>query len=197
MGFLELWIGSNRGAPVTADNPIPVYSSGSVAVLRGELTRPADTTAYAANDLVGAQTDAGVDNVIEITGATGSDAMALRIERVRLAKSTNTTTNAQFRLHFFESRPTLGVGDNGALGALTALAVDSLRYYAGYVDVTINRAGNDAADGAVGVAVPVVGTGLTIRPVGGTSVFIVIQALAAYTPASAEKFWPTIEGIRG
>jgi hypothetical protein len=175
----------------------PVVSMGSVVALRGTLTRPADTTAYAANDLVGAQTDASPNNVIEITGAVGSDAMALRIERVRLSKSTNVTTNAQFRLHFVESRPALGVGDNGALGALTALAVDSMRYYAGYVDVTINRAGNDLADGSSGVAVPAVGTGLTLRPVTGTSIFIVIQALAAYTPASAEVFWPTIEGIRG
>lgn len=174
-----------------------VRSNDSVVVLRGELTRPADTTAYTANDLVGAQTDAGAANVVEIVGAAGPDEMSIRIERVRLAKSTNTATNAQFRLHFFESRPTLGVGDNGALGALTALAVDSLRYYAGYVDVTINRQGNDTADGSVGVAVPVVGTGLTMRPVGGTSIFLVIQALGAYTPASAEKFWPTIEGIRG
>lgn len=173
-----------------------VRSNQSVAVLRAELTRPADTTAYAANDLVGAQTDAGAANVIELTEACPAGD-ALRIERVRLAKSTNTTTNAQFRLHFFEARPTLGVGDNGALGALTALAVDSMRYYAGYVDVTINRAGNDAADGSVGVNVPAVGTGLTVAPVSGTSIFLVIQALAAYTPASGEQFWPVIEGIRG
>ena len=174
-----------------------VRSNDGVVVLKGELTRPADTTAYAANDLVGAQTDAGTANVIEFSGAAGPDDMALRIERVRLAKSTNVTTNAQFRLHFFEARPTLGVGDNGALGALTALVVDSMRYYAGYVDVTINRAGNDAADGSVGVNVPVVGTGLTLRPESGTSIFCVIQALAAYTPGSAEKFWPVVEGIRG
>lgn len=174
-----------------------VRSNDSVVVLRGEITRPADTTAYAANDLVGASTSVSDTNVVEIANAVPAAGQALRIERVRLAKSTNVTTNAQFRLHFFEARPTLGVGDNGALGALTALAVDSLRYYAGYVDVTINRAGNDAADGSVGVAVPVVGTGLTVRPESGTSIFCVIQALAAYTPASGEKFWPVIEGIRG
>ena len=174
-----------------------VRSNDSVARLEGVLTRPEDTTAYAANDLVGAQTDAGTANVVEFAGAVGADNMALRIERVRLFKSTNTTTNAQFRLHFFESRPTLGVGDNGALGALTALAVDSLRYYAGYVDVTINRAGNDSADGSVGVAVPVVGTGLTVSPASGTSIFCVIQALAAYTPASGEVFRAVLEGIRG
>lgn len=178
-------------------HPAPVVSTDSCAVLRGEITRPADTTAYAANDLVGANTSVSDTNVIEIEDAVAAAGQALRVERVRLAKSTNTTTNAQFRLHFFESRPTLGVGDNGALGALTALAVDALRYYAGYVDVTINRAGDATGDGSVGVAVPAVGTGLTVAPVSGTSIFVVIQALAAYTPASAEKFWPTIEGIRG
>lgn len=175
----------------------PVMSLDSIARLTAELTRPADTTAYAANDLVGANTSVNDANVIEIEDAVAAAGQALRIERVRLAKSTNTTTNAQFRLHFFEARPTLGVGDNGALGALTALAVDSMRYYAGYVDVTINRAGDATADGAVGVAVPAVGTGLTVAPVSGTSIFVVIQALAAYTPASGEKLWPVIEGIRG
>ena len=91
------------------------------------------------------------------------------------------------------------MGDNGALGDVAAgsFAVNAMRYYAGYVDVTINRAGNDTADGAVGVAVPAVGTGLTVAPVSGTSIFLVIQALAAYTPASNEVFWPVIEGIRG
>lgn len=179
------------------ENPLPVGSTNGVVVLKAELTRPSDTTAYAANDLVGANTSVSDTNVIEIANAVSAAGQALRVERVRLAKSTNVTTNAQFRLHFFEARPTLGVGDNGALGALTALAVDSMRYYAGYVDVTINRAGNDAADGSVGVNVPVVGLGLTLRPESGTSIFCVIQALAAYTPGSAEKFWPVIEGIRG
>lgn len=193
MSDLPIVIGSD-GKPREAGS---VISLDSIAVLRGELTRPADTTAYAANDLVGANTSVSDTNVIEIEDAVAAVGQALRVERVRLAKSTNVTTNAQFRLHFFESRPTLGVGDNGALGALTALAVDSMRYYAGYVDVTINRAGDATADGAVGVAVPVVGTGLTVAPVDGTSIFLVIQALAAYTPGSAEKFWPVIEGIRG
>jgi hypothetical protein len=193
MSDLPIVTGSD-GKPREAGATI---SLDSIAVLRGELTRPTDTAVYASNDLVGANTSVNDANVIEIANAVAAAGQSLRVERVRLAKSTNTTTSAQFRLHFFESRPTLGVGDNGALGALTALTVDSMRYYAGYVDVTINRAGNDAADGAVGVAVPVVGTGLTLRPVTGTSIFLVIQALAAYTPASAEKFWPVIEGVRG
>lgn len=175
-----------------------VRSNDSVVVLRGEITRPADTTAYAANDLVGASTSVSDTNVVEIANAVPAAGQALRIERVRLAKSTNVTTNAQFRLHFFEARPTLGVGDNGALGALTALAVDAtMRHHAGYVDVTIDRAGDATADGSVGVAVPVIGTSLTVAPFTGTSIFVVIQALAAYTPASAEVFRPIIEGIRG
>lgn len=174
-----------------------VESARSVVALRGTLTRPADTNAYTANDAVGATTSVSATNVIEITNAVRVAGDAIRIERVRLGKSVNTTTNATFRLHFFNALPTLGVGDNGALGAITALATDDMRNHVGYVDVTIDRAGNDAADGSYGAAVPSVGSAMTIGPRTGTSIFVVIQATAAYTPGSAEAFEVTVEGVRG
>lgn len=202
MRFLKLTtllngVSSLSPTEVSSSNPAPVGSYGSIVALRGTLTRPADTTAYTANDLVGATTSVSATNVIEITDAVLAAGEALRIERVRLGKSTNGTTNATFRLHFFNALPTLGVGDNGALGAITALDVDDMRNHVGYVDVTISNAGKDAADASVGVAVPGVGSAMTIAPRTGTSIWVVIQATAAYTPGSAEAFEVTVEGARG
>lgn len=189
-------------SPVVTDadlsfSPNLVRSLDSIVVIPGQITRPNNTSIYDANDLLGASTSVNPSNVIEFANAVTEVGQALRIERIRLAKSTNVTTNAQLRLHIFAVRPTLGVGDNEALGVITALNVDSMRYHAGFVDITLNRAGNDVADGASGVAVPVIGTGLSVRPVNGTSVFGVLQWLAAYTPGASEIFWPNLEGIRG
>lgn len=169
----------------------------SIVALRGTLTLPVGASAYAANDLVGATTLVSATNVIEITDAVLAAGEALRIEGVGLSKTTNSLTNPNFRLLFFDALPTLGVGDNGALGALTALAVDNMAYFRGHMDITMDKAGNDAADGASGFGVWSTGAARTIAPRTGTSIWIVIQATAAYTPGSAEAFEVTVEGVRG
>ena len=169
------------------------HSPQGVAVLTAVLTRPADTTAYTANDLVARQTAVVPVNSPAIVNAVAMKGDAFRLDRVRLRKSSISLTNASFRVHFFDRAPTWTVGDNGAGGAIGALAVTDMAGHCGFVDITMDRA--SATAGAYGMANPSSGA-ITIAPQADTTIYIAVQATAAYTPASAEVFTVAVEGIR-
>ena len=169
------------------------HTPQGVAVLTAILTRPADTTQYTANDLVGRQTSVVPVNSPAIANAVVMKGDAFRLDRVRLRKSGIVLTNASFRVHIFDRLPTWTVGDNGAGGAIGALAVADMAGHCGFVDVTMDRA--SATAGAYGMANPSSGS-ITVAPQADTTIYVAIQATAAYTPASAEVFTVDIEGIR-
>lgn len=158
-------------------------------------TRPADTTAYTANDLVGTSTSVVAANSTIIADAVYDGADGFRFDRVRLYKSGISLTNASFRVHIFNALPVWSVGDNGAGGAITALAVTDMAGHVGYVDITMDRA--SATAGAYGMANPSSGA-ITAKPsaVTSTALYVAVQATAAYTPASGETFTVALEGIR-
>lgn len=176
-----------------SNNGITTWSPDGFVVLPVSFTRPADTTAYAANDLVGVTTSTSQTNLIEIPNAVRAEGEAVRIERVRLHKSGPSLTNAQFRVHLWRAKPTLSVGDNGAFSATNVYAVDDVIHHAGYFDVTMDKSGTAGARAA---GVPNIGSGITLKPVTGTSLYFSIEALAAYTPVSGEVFTATFEGAR-
>ncbi|MGE4119858.1 MAG: hypothetical protein AB7F29_18475, partial [Candidatus Nitrosocosmicus sp.] len=110
------------------------------------------------------------------------------IRRVKLYKSGTSTTNASFRVHIFKASPsTVTNGDNGAF------SVSGVADYCGALDVTIDRA---FTDGACGFGVPVAGSELMVR-LGGVAntLYALIEARAAYTPASAEVFTLALEAV--
>lgn len=158
-------------------------------------TRPADTTAYTAGDRVADATAAAA--VLEFTSVARATGEAVRIERVRLRKTGTSLTNASFRVHLFRTLPTVSVSDNGVFNASNVLALADIAGYVGSVDVTMDKA---ATIGARGVGVPTTGSGITCEAAGATghttSLWAVIEALAAYTPASAETFTVTLEAAR-
>lgn len=167
----------------------------NVMVFRKSFTRPADTTQYTANDLVAGSTSVIDANSPEMLNVVALPGEAFRFDRVRLRKSNISLTAASFRVHFFRALPTWTVGDNGAGGAITALAATSLADHVGYVDITMDRASATAGGGAYGVANPASGA-ITIAPLTGTSIYVAVQATSTYTPASAEVFTVEIEGVR-
>lgn len=157
-------------------SPSPVV--GLITTPSASFTRPADTTAYALGDLVANSTTAG--SVAPLTFSPVVSNGAGMIRRVRLNKSTNTTTNATFRIHFYTQSPTVSNGDNGAW--LTPVAG-----YIGSVDVTISKAFSDPS--AQDVGVPTNGNELNFALTGtNTTIYALIEARAAYTPGSAEVF---------
>lgn len=149
--------------------------------------RPADTTAYASGDLVANSTTNTSVVAISFANAVLAEGGCVRVERARLSKSGTSTTNASFRLHLYSATPsTIANGDNAAL--LTARAG-----YVGALDVTVDRA---FSDGAHGAGVSLTGSPMTIAIASGTTLYGLLEARGAYTPASAETFTAVLEVYR-
>jgi len=149
--------------------------------ITGSFTRPADTTAYASGDLVANSTTAGSVAAVELTHVGHTRAGTGIIRRVTLAKDGTSVTNTDFRVHFFRADPsTVTNGDNGAF------SVSGVDDYLGSADVTIDQA---FTDGAWGAGAPNVGSEFMVR-LGPAliSLYALVEARAAYTPASAEVF---------
>jgi len=172
---------------------LSVVSNNSEVRIQATFTRPADTTAYAAGDLVANSTTAGSVIPLSFTNAVRTAGDCLRIERVRVEKSGASLTNAAFRLHLFESSPTPTVGDNGVFNNAGALATNNVLNHAGTFSVTMIWSGSD---GAMGIGVPTTGAGATVSPTSGTTIFGLLEVTGAYTPASGEVFYVVIEGYR-
>ncbi len=181
---------------VSTSNPLPVAPaageshlgsvSGHSIIVGDTFTRPADTTAYAVGDLVANNVTAGSVTPLTLQVARANDTY-VTIPRLRLKKSGTSLTNAQFRVHLYKALPTLTNGDNGAW-----LTTEST--YIGSVDITMDKA---FSDGAKGFGVPSVGSAFIADPSTGTrNIYALIEARAAYTPASAESFTLTAEVLR-
>lgn len=160
-------------------------SSGIAFVARASFTRPADTTAYASGDLVADSTTAGSVAPLQFLTATPVGGVG-RIDAVRLRKTGTSVTNASFRVHFFNAAPTPSSGDNAAL-ATTGAAL-----YVGAMDVIVDRA---FTDGACGRGTPV-STAPILLTTNNTTLFALVEARAAYTPASGEVLEFVLEGYR-
>lgn len=149
-------------------------------------TRPADTTAYASGDLVANSTTAGSVTPLSFVLGGFSALGQLRLVRARITKSGTTATNANFRLHLYQSSPTPANGDNGAWS--TSGAADWL----GNIDVTSMLA---FTDGCTGTGSLPAGSEAFLRLKAGATIYGLLEAKAAYTPASAEVFTVTIEEV--
>jgi hypothetical protein len=155
-------------------------------VVSANFTRPSDTNAYAAGDLVANNTSAGsvvaMSWVVSPAYPRASGYSPVYISGVRLHASKATVTAASFRVHLYSASPTFtSSGDNGVFG--TVVATGNANWLASF-DVTMVAL---HADGASGIAVPTEGVVVPQVPSGGT-VYGLIEALAAYTPSSAEVF---------
>ncbi len=194
MAFGDLGDGAR---PVTPASPMPAYSPGGLLTVTAGFARPSDTATYAVGDLVANSTTAGSVAAVELAGAVRAAGEAIRIERVRLRKSGAVLAQASFRVHLFRTAPVVSVGDNGAFNIAGVLALSDIEGHVGSADVTLDLA---AATGAKGVGLPATGTGVTCDSSGGagheTSLWVLIEARAAYAPVAGETFHVTLEGAR-
>lgn len=182
VGIDQTTPGTTNGVYVTSGSaalpaPIPVKFTGV------SLTRVANTTTYVAGQVVFSTTATGqvVTTTCQVSKANDQ---AFTILKSRLFKSSSATTNAVFRMHYFNQQPTLTSGDGSTL-------VSTSGGYIGSTDVTVNQ---PFSVGSMGTGVPSVGSTIADTPVSGTNyVYVAIEARAAYTPASSEVFTPVIE----
>jgi hypothetical protein len=157
----------------------------TTATPSSSFTRPSDTTAYTSGDLVANSTTAGSVTPMSWVITANSHGNVL-IRRCRIQKSTNSTTNASFRLHLYLTSPTPTNGDNGAW-------LTTVSGYLGSLDVTIAKAFSDGGGAALEAGVPTTGSEIIVA--GGTDLTIygLLEARGAYTPSSAEVFTTTLE----
>jgi len=186
----HMWWGAEGAeTPVSASDRFPVAATGYIVTPSSNFTRPADTTAYASGDLVANSTTAGSVTALSWTVGRVSGG-AVMVRRARLNKSGTTTTNASFRLHLYDTSPLPpNAGDNGAW--LTAVSG-----YLGSIDLDISGSnGRVFSDASKVVGAPAVGAEISVVPTVQT-IYGLLEARAAYTPASAEVFTVVLEVIQ-
>jgi len=186
-------LSDQTGSPIineqTAAGSIPVALPTDQA-LRGRgmilasdnFTRPADTTTYAANDTVANSTVAGSVTPLTFVAARYNGGSGF-ITGARISKTTNVTTNAQFRLHIFDAAPTMASGDNAALSC------SGINNWIGSIDIAVGQAFTDGAAGRAAGSSPAI----MFDKSSGTNLYGILQALAAYGPGNAEVFTVALE----
>lgn len=141
-------------------------------------TRPSNTTAYAAGDLVANNTTAGSVTPMTFTFPSGRP---LYLTHLKLRKTQDTLTSATFRLWLMTASPTVTNGDNGAIAGtfLSTLMCEPIQ-----IDALATLTGG----GAIGSSLFTPGL-IALPPIA----YGLLEATAAYSPASAEVF--TVELI--
>lgn len=162
----------------------PRKVAGDILTPSYNFTRPANTTAYASGDLVANDTTAA--SVVAMSWTVGSpDSRKGFIRKVRMWSDDSDTTNASFRVHFYTANPCATAPTNGDNGAYAVTITNAS--YIGAVDVTLDRTINNSD--AFGIGVPNSGAEMNYDLGStGTTLYALIEARAAYTPASGEVF---------
>lgn len=147
-------------------------------------TRPNNTTAYSANDLVANHATAGSVVPMSFDMTKYGHAANGKVRRVRLFKDDETVTNASFSLHLFSASPTVTNGDNGAFAVATA------ETFLGSVAVDMSTGAFASTTDLMECAVvsPEINVDL-----GAGRLYGLLEALGAYEPAAQEVFTVTLE----
>jgi len=154
----------------------PSEANSLPEVVSANFTRPSNTTAYAAGDLVANSTTAGSVTALSWTVGRLSPGRAW-ITGAKLKKSGTSTTNAWFRIWLFAASVTVANGDNGAFSKAE-------QSFIGVIDVNCTFAFTDAAVGFGSANHGPIPVDLS----SGQTIYGLIEARGAYTPTSAEVF---------
>jgi hypothetical protein len=155
------------------------------------LTRPANTTAYTANDAISDNATAGSVTAKTISLSDVNDD-TITIERLRLATTDTGLQGKSVRAFLYSSDPTASsgvqAGDNAAFS-------NKLAGFIGSMSGTFRA----FSDGAVAVLVPDESSRIICAPgTGAKTVWWQLQALDAFTPsANSTTITPTAEGFQG
>jgi hypothetical protein len=161
----------------------------NIIVASANFNRPADTTAYTSGDLVADNTTAASVTPLSWTAARIAAGSCI-VRRARLKKSGTTTTLATFRLHLYGASPTPANGDNGVWSTANST-------YLGSIDLDMTAAAARVfTDSASIIGVPTIGTEIAHQLASGQLLYGLIEARAAYVPASSETFTVELEIVQ-
>ncbi len=164
------------GTAVSSSNPLPV--GGKSVQKSASFTRPADTTAYAANDAVANSTS--TPTLLSFANCANANGGQGYIVKTRLLTNQKTCT-ARFRLSFYHTAPS-PVNDNAPKPKLYANK-DKL---IGRIDLdpcSTEDATSDAAFALSTALMPYV------CAAADTTIYCILTTLDAFTPASAQQFY--------
>jgi hypothetical protein len=163
-----------------AGNPIPVSDNSSSLTVDGKayrttatITRPSNTTAYTAGDVVG---DTGGSAIISLTAA-GPTAGFVIIQSISLVFSDSTVPSGMgaFRVHLYSASPT-AIADNAAFDLVSG----ERDTYMGYVDLPAPQ------DLGSSIYTQTDYPGRLIKlAAASTTLFAELETRGAYTPVSA------------
>ena len=152
--------------------------AGNMSSASATLTRPSDTTAYAAKDVVTDSTSSPTvlefSDIANVVGGSGYIVKAILLTN----QSTNTS---RFRLHLYHTAPT-AINDNSPFTLLWANRVNRIGYL-DFVACSTEGTGSDMAQSQSDtVRLPFI-TSATKHLYG------LLESLDAFTPASAQLFY--------
>lgn len=149
------------------------------------ITRPSDTAPYTSGDLVANSTTNTL--VTPFTFAI-PEGKGLKLWRAQIDRSNAAVANASFRLHLYKDSPTCTNGDNGAW-------LTTRSGYINFIDIVGTSPTFSDTSSASGVWVnnSVFAPLMVVSDV-DQIVYGLLEARAAYTPASAETFVVTLTG---
>lgn len=189
-GLIKQWIAGTLVLGAGTNN-IGGVRTRFFAALAAAMTRPANTTAYSANDAVSNNgTAASVTAITFTVSDTNDDTISL--ERLRLISTDTGLSGVSFRAYLFSSDPTASSGVGGGDNAAWSQKI------AGFVG-SMSGTFRQFSDGYAAVLTPDEGARIVTAPVSGAkTLFCLLQTLTAFTPsANSTTFTGTLEGFQG
>ena len=160
----------------SSSNPLPV--GGKSVQKSASFTRPADTTAYAANDAIADSTSA--PTLLSFANCANANGGQGYIVKTRLMTNQKTCT-ARFRLSFYHTAPS-PVNDNAPKPMLYANK-DKL---IGRIDLDPCNTEDATSDAAFALSTALMPY---VCAAADTTIYCILTTLDAFTPASAQQFY--------
>lgn len=175
--------GTNDG-DISATNPLPVHPMGALVTCRTDVTRPADTTAYAVSDALSDSTSAPTTGGFTFTGAGRVSGGSGIITDAKVTTSADAATPLQGEIYLFDTAVT-NINDNAAFAVSDA----EIKTCIGVIPFFLVDVGNNGFYHVTNLNI-----GYTC--VGSANLRFLVRVRNAYTPASAEVFTFEIKCIQ-
>lgn len=187
------WGADGTGNDTNATTPLPVNTYATVRrIVSSTMTRPANTTAYAAGDLIANNATAGSVTAVTFTLADAND-QPFEIRRMLVDTTDTGLKGKTVTALLWRSDPTAssGVvnGDNGAF---------SIKHGATFCAAMQGTFRSDFSDGAWGEFVPIYGGSILGAPGSGAqTLWLLYKSEEAFTPsANSTTLIATIEALQ-
>lgn len=175
-------VDANGRYPATIATTSVVNDAGLVTVTT-QITRPADTTAYAANDAIANSTSSPTSGGFTLSGIARASAKSGIISDIIVA-STNPAGGLSGELWIFDTAVT-AINDNAAFGVSNS-----------EIATLVARVPFTTVAGTNNSAVQVSNLAIGYNTVGSANLRFLIRSAATYTPISGEVFTIRVKALQ-